>query len=399
MTSEINQIKNSLIADVNRYFSTNKHVSTVFQITVYLCLAFVFHYLFRLESYNLLQSDLPDHFSIINDYINSKQYIPHPVFHMSVYYLSLITGMHIADVTPIVLTCSVILTLFVAQKLLAEKSNPLVLVIAASTIFVTAIYLPFFSISVETFSPNKWHNPTMLFLKPIALVTFYFFVRSLDLSDKKNRIYLITSSSLLLLSTATKPSFVIVFLPAVFLYVLLFRRGEYRRYPALLLFAVPSVMMLAYQYFRTYQGSDTASYFHDKIIFSFFGVMKLYSPNIIISTLLLLAFPLAVLIVSRNRIARNPYLILAWMTTLVAFLQAALLAEQKKFDQGAFGIGYVISLFLLYFFSVKESFSWFQQFNPGIPWKGKSVVIVIYLLHLVSGIYYFSILLRGGKWI
>jgi len=380
---------------MNNYFSTHKHISTVFQISAYLCLAFVFHYLFRLESYNLLQSDLPDHFSIINDFANSNNYIPHPVFHMTVYYLSLITGMHIADVTPIVLTCSVILTLFVAEKLLAEKSDPLILLTAISTIFVTAIYLPFFNMSVETFSPNKWHNPTMLFLKPIALPAFYFFVRSLDLADKKNRTYLITSSSLLLLSTATKPSFVIVFLPAAFLYVLLFRRGDYRQYPSLLLFAAPSVTMLAYQYFRTYQSTDTASYFHDKIIFTFFGVMKLYSPNIIISNLLLLAFPLAVLIVSRNRIARNPYLILAWMTTMVAFLQAAFLAEQQKFDQGAFGIGYVISLFLLYFFSVKESFSWFQQGNSGIPWKERSTVVVIYLLHLVSGIYYFSSLLRG----
>lgn len=384
---------------MNKYLITHKQFSVVFQISIYICLGFIFHYLFQLQANSSgVQSDLPAHLSIINDFINSNYYIPHPAFHISVYYLSIITGMSIADVAPIIMTMSVLVTLLIIQKLLSKKSGPLLLLISISTIFVIAIYFPLFhsTMYLGQWSPNIWHSPTMLFLKPISLLAFYFFVRSMDVSERKHVFYLIISSALLLLSTVTKPSFVIVFLPAIFLYVLLFKRGEYRRYPAIILFAIPSIIMLAYQYTETYQSADTASYFHDKIIFTFFGVMKLYSPNIIISTLLVLAFPLAVLTASRSRIARNPYLILSWLTTVVAFLQFAFLAEQEKFYQGAFGFGYIIALFLLYFCSMKEFLSWFQPVEININWKTKRSVAVIYLMHLVSGIYYFYILLKGG---
>lgn len=377
------------------------HISTALSVSLYLCFAYTFHYLFHLQAYaSMAQSDLPQHLSIINDFINSSYYIPHPMFHITVYCLSLLTGMHIAETAPVVMTAAALITIFTAQKLLTEKSNPLQLLIAASTLFVIAVYLPFYNkhMYIGQFSPNIWHSPTMLLLKPLALAAFYFFVRSFELPENKKRLYLLAGSSLLLLSTMTKPSFVIVFLPATVIYLLLFKRGRNRQYGALSLFAAPSVMMLAYQYLRTYQSSETASYFHDKIIFSFFGVMKLYSPSIIVSTLLVLAFPLSVLFAARKIIADNQYLVLAWLTTLIAFLQAAFLAEQQKFAQGAFCFGYVISLFLLYFFSAKESLSWFSEGNSGISLRAKTTVAFIYLLHLVSGIYYFYILLKGGSY-
>lgn len=380
---------------MNGSFSPNKYFATVVQAAVYICLAVMLYSLFRREAYGLLPSDLPDHLSILVDWVNANQYIPHPVFHMSVYGLALLTGKNIADTTPIVLTVATLLTLLVSQKLLSEKSGPLLLLLAVSTIFATAVYLPVYSHSVEAFSPNKWHNPTMLLLKPLALLAFYLFVRAQDPTGARQKIFFAAGAALLLLSTATKPSFAIVFIPAVILHLLLCRRHEYRQLPATILFAAPAVLLLAYQYVRTYQSSGTGSYFHDKIIFTFFGVMQCCSANIIISNLLLLAFPLALLIVARSRVARNPYLTLAWITTFVAFLQAAFLAEQQKFDQGAFGVGYVISLFILYFFSVKEALSWFQQSSTDIAASGKVAVVGIYLLHLVSGIYYVSTLLLG----
>ncbi len=401
MTSEYCQINNNLQGppSLDKYPIKHNKLSITFQISIYIGLGIIFHYLFQLQANSsMVQSDLPAHLSIINEFIRSDYYIPHPVFHLSVYYLSLITNMSIADVAPIIMTMSVLATLFIIQKLISKKSGPLLLLISISTIFVIAIYFPLFhsTMYLGQWSPNIWHSPTMLILKPISLLAFYFFVRSMEVSETKHVFYLIISSTFLLLSTVTKPSFVIVFLPAIFLYVLLFKRGEYRRYPAIILFAIPSIMMLAHQYIETYQSANTASYFHDKIIFTFFGVMKLYSPNIIISTLLVLAFPLAVLIASRSRITRNPYLILCWLTTVIAFLQFAFLAEKEKFYQGAFAFGYIIALFLLYIWSMKEFLSWFQPIETNINMKTKRSVAIIYLLHLVSGVYYFYILLKGG---
>lgn len=382
-----------------------KYVELIPQIVIYLIFSAALYYLFNLQATGTkFQSDLPQHLSIIDYYINYNYYIPHPAFHISVYYLAKIANIAIIDSAPIIITFYVIFTLFIMHKLLnyedilKNKLNSLLL--SLSLLLVIAIYFPYFSkyMYAGQMSPNIWHNPTMLLLKPFALLSFFCFVNSLKLNDDKSIRFLTAGSIFLLTSTVIKPSFVITFIPAVALYIIIFRTNEPRFYVRTILWSSPSIIMLAYQYMQTYQSSNTVSYFHDKIIFTNLGVFKLYTPSIIISTILVLAFPLSVLIVGRRRLTQNHPLILAWLTTFVAFLQAGFLAEQQKFEQWAFGFGYVIALFILYFYSMKEFIGWFRDAVSDIGNLAKSSIITIYSLHLMSGIYYFGKLLQGGTY-
>lgn len=381
----------------------NKHLVLFVQFLIYALFASTVFYLFHQQAIGIFPTDLHTHLSIIDPFISGNYSIPHPTFHLMVYYLARLTDASYEISSSAILTASVLVTLLIVQKLLGRQRPEhwqLVLPTSLSLLFVIAIYLPFFNkhMYLGQFSPNIWHSPTMLLLKPFALLSFFFFMEFMDNNGNYSSYRFFTGSFLLLLSTVVKPSFVIAFLPAVGLYLVILKKMEIRLYGKVFLWAAPSLAVLAYQYLQTYQSQATQSYFHDKVVFTSFGVFKLYTPSVVISMLLVLAFPLAVAVIGHRRVIHNPLLRMTWLVTFVAFLQAGFLAEERKFVQGAFISGYVIALFLLYVNSMLEYLAWFHGKDDGISNAGKISVFLIYFLHLLSGGYYFIILLKGGSY-
>ena len=386
-----------------------RFIIPVVYISTYTLLAIAVYYVFYNQANTcsgLFPSDIPLLISIIKPYINGYYYIPHPMTYLIIHCLSSLTGVTYQIAAPIVMTTALLLTLYLVQKFLASTKNLpeqkiRLLPVSLSLLFVIAIYVPFFNkhMYIGQFSPNIWHSATTLLLKPFALLSFIYFVIFLKNGEQFSWSNYVIGSMCLLISTAVKPSFVITFLPAVGLYLFLHRCKDSRLYTRVVLWSLPSIVLLAFQYLQTYQSKGTPSYFHDKIILTNFGVMKLYTPSITISVMLVLAFPLAVAIVGRRRVFDNLFLKLAWIVTILAFLQVAFLAEQQKFSQCAFGFGYVMALFLLYVFSMNEYLEWFRnkELVPGIV--GKGIVSATYLLHMISGIYYFTVVIRGGSYL
>ena len=126
--------------------------------------------------------------------------------------------------------------------------------------------------------------------------------------------------------------------------------------------------------------------------------MKLYTPSVTISTLLALAFPLSVLLLGDERTRKNIFLKMAWLLTLVSYFQYAFLAEEQKFEQGAFGFGYDISLFILFTVTLCEHLSWYGNGRAGIGAPKRYAAAFLFSLHVASGIYYFGKLLTGGSY-
>ena len=81
---------------------------------------------------------------------------------------------------------------------------------------------------------------------------------------------------------------------------------------------------------------------------------------------------------------------------IIALLQAGFLAEQNKFNQGAFIFGYIICLFILFTFSMAEFISWLGK-EKKYSVHPLLVILsgIIALVHLGSGILYFNLLVKG----
>ena len=117
----------------------------------------------------------------------------------------------------------------------------------------------------------------------------------------------------------------------------------------------------------------------------------MYSNNLLISILSVLAFPLSVLLILRKKLRSNNALTLSWILFIIAFLQAAFLAEQAKFLQGAFISSYIIALFILHVSSLGEYLSWFSSSaDRDIHWKEKFIAGSFLFLHFISGILYLN---------
>jgi hypothetical protein len=291
---------------------------------------------------------------------------------------------------------SIIITKKVLVYLAPDIKNPNVyLFFSVAVNIAIAIFLPFFNrdMYLGQWSPNIWHSPTMTLLKPFALVSFLWFIQILKDRSAIKPYFLILVSISLLIGTFVKPSYIICLIPAVGIYLFIFHYKQTDLYMKLFWVFLPSLLLLAYQYLETYSLSETNSYFHDNIKLTWFGVTKMYTKSVFVSTLLVTAFPLSVLVMKYKGIRKNIPLLFSWILWTVSFLISGLLAEQYKFSQGAFIFSYIICLFILYVFSVGEYLNWFSEFKK--YYLRITIIGLILSYHLISGILYLSNLLKN----
>jgi hypothetical protein len=372
----------------------------IIEVVIY---SFLFLLFVRLVYMQIISGpDYGTHLKIIDKYVQGHFYIPHPGFHITIFCLSKITSISYASITPFFMAFIIVLTIFITKKILIYLSpgisSPFIYLLFSIAInFVIAIYIPFFNreMYLGQWSPNIWHSPTMSFLKPFALLCFFWLIQFLKNRDNLKQGLLFLTSVSLLIGTFIKPSFIICLLPAVTLYLLIFRFRQYNLYLKIFWIFLPSLLLLSYQFIETYNLENTSSYFHDKIILTWFGVDKIYTKSILISTLLVLAFPFCILVFSYRRIKQNIPLLLSWILIVTSFFISNIFAESNKFGAGAFIFSYIICLFILFVFSLSEYLNWFVEFKKN--WLKISVAGIIFSFHLVSGIFYFSKLIVHGS--
>lgn len=363
--------------------------------------------------------DYNTHMKNAYKYMAGDFYIPHPAYHIITYYLAKITTIPYQYIVPVFMAAIIVFTMFLTKIILAHlcpaNNNPMLYLFFAIVVnLVIAIYIPMdyhgYITGPEnpniwrrpdrvfilgTGSPNMWASPTMNLLRPFAILGFLGVAFLIRKDQKPTREIAALTSLVLLISTWVKPSFIICLLPAAGLFLLLFRLKDRRLFFTMLWVFLPSVLLLIYQYTETYLMKDTSSYFHDKIVFSWFGVARIYTKSVFISTLRVLAFPLLVLVFSYKNIKQNTSLLLSWLLLIISFILYGVVAEQNKFEQGAFCFSFYVCLFILFVFSLGEYLQWFSALKKN---KIKiSVVGFVLLCHLVSGIVYLQGVLFDGR--
>lgn len=382
-------------------------IRTVFFSTIFLMGFFLtYHQAFALDAsknngvelsnHHGYASDLIPHIEIVTQYFNGEIYIPHPLWHILVKGVSYITSLSIEYsaimVSALLITVWACLIGFVIRVLLQDTikmytplmQEMIVLLLLSSIFVVGPLVIPWYNklIYKGVGSPNIWHNVTLWTVKPLALMSILFSVWAFQEHKLKYYIYAVLA---IIISIFAKPSFIIVFLPALFILML------YKHYTLrsdIYFFSIVSIfslMILLYQYTGTF-GENS-----EGVKIDILGVWSLAANNILMSIFLALAFPLLFLKLYPKSLD-NDYLILAWLQVLFGIVLYAVFVEQGTRDGHAnFSWSYQIGLTMLYLFSIIEFVKNFFILNL---WK-RSLLSIVLSLQILIGLYYLVKVLEG----
>jgi len=376
------------------------------RILFFVALFFLGFFLFYNQAFNNYPSDLPSHINIAMRMFSGKTIVVHPGFHAvaflfsKVLYTSIEYGAIMALSTALVslaIGISLVLRIFL-RDLYSDTS---MVVMTAILLLVSAIYLPFFNenIYLGQGSPNVWHNPTILAVKPFVLpcilLTLPFLSQRPSEAGVPMRFWL--TSILLAVSTMMKPSFMLTFLPTIVIYLYLKKSsGRLDNNSKLLLLLLPSILIIELQLFGSIAKRSTAGF-----VIDFLGVWRLYSPNVFVSFLLATAFPLSIMLFRMRQCLNNDYIVLSAINLSVGYLLYMCFAEQgPRFAHGNFGWSRQIGLQIVFVFCAIEFFKWIKS-NSSSSISGKimiSVSSILLSLHVISGTYYLLRILAGNTY-
>ena len=333
---------------------------------IYLGLVFVIAWLFvSMQVSGLVASDTGLHLSYIQEIVGGKTYT-HPLWHYGVHYLSRILGVDYgvsaALFTAGLITFYAFLIYKVAQFLDDRPGNE------ARWFLVTMIALtigPFFWVSyysriyMGTGSPAVWHNVTLLMVKPFALLSVFFTVRYFKEERKK---LFVAALVVILISIFAKPNFIIVFLPALVVYVLLKRYFSKQQLLFALTLVILSVTLLILQFLSLQENNSESG---TSIIFDFLGVWSIYTPSVTVSILMALGLPFLISLFNYESVKENEYIKFTWLLVLFSTILFACFAESgKRYSDGNFSWSWMISLSLIYVFTIIE---YFKRYSSMVP--------------------------------
>ena len=275
---------------------------------------------------------------------------------------------------------------------------------------VSAVYVPFFN--KEPFlgqgTPNIWHNPTTIAVRPIALLVFVL-VSSMVIKARKedfeNSIQAgkaVATGFLLILSCIAKPSFVQVFYPAIFtlmiLWLIMYKGKNFKTAVQLMLMCLPSLAVMILQFVIAFFG-NTGHASSGGIMIAPFVVAGARTPSIAISMLLLLAFPLLMLLLAAIRKSLTWGDALGWLMLFWGTIWRLFLAEKgERTYHGNFTWGYMLAVYLVWYAAIRSYLKLYfsEQMTGNKRGFGFVLATIVLALHLVSGIYYLIYLVFLG---
>ncbi len=183
-------------------------------------LTFFILFLLSIPAFYTLVFDITSDYPVHHEFVKNKEFmeVTYPLYHLTLNLLSLNSDniIVINYVSILLLSALVgfkgIISFFILEKIVDNKK--LVITLCISLALLASITFYNFPIMYmgEIF-PNVWHNPTIIFSIPVSILLFYFSIKSLSSFDQKNFIIV---SFLLVLTTVSKPNYILAFLPVYF---------------------------------------------------------------------------------------------------------------------------------------------------------------------------------------
>lgn len=236
-----------------------------------------------------------------------------------------------------------------------------------------------------------YHNPTMLLLRPLALISFIFAFRIFE--RPRNPILTMALSPLVvILSALAKPNYLMCILPAILILGIIwsFRKKSWDWRLFLFGFVIPGAAVLVVQWWLAYSASaSTGIMFNPTIVSHFSG----YLPW---KFLLSILFPLVATGLLFRKIIKDPYVSMAWIGFAAGAGMFYLFTESgnEKYS-GNFSWGAEVMLFLLFAGIVR--FCLKDSAEKPVLWK-RLVIWGAFLLHVAAGVAYFIHCITGNPY-
>lgn len=212
---------------------------------------------------------------------------------------------------------------------------------------LSLVTLPQSELYLGYITPGVFHSPTYVLLRPAALGLLIVGSRAFDENVGAPRWGLVaTAAGLSVFSCLSKPSFQICFLPGLGLLtgLALLRKREVDLRLCVLGIALPSVLVLSWQFFVGFSQGGTSG-----IFFGPFQVIEFLADRVFLKFLLSIFFPVLVTAVCFRDARRDSRLIVAWSTALFGLFYAYFLAESgARLTHGNFLWSGYIAIFVLY---------------------------------------------------
>lgn len=244
------------------------------------------------------------------------------------------------------------------------------------------------------FTLHPHHNPTTLFIRPMVLLSMIW----VPFLVMKHPISVVPSAVLTILAVNSKPSFTIVLLPALALFMgWRFIRRQTINWALLIWgFGVPAVAVLGWQYIVGFGTSNS-----NDIIFAPFAVYANHTPEPLwffapYMLLMSILFPLCVFVFYYDHAKSDPIFTLGWVTAGVAVATAYLFSETVR--AAHFNFLWGVQLALLVLFTVALAYYIHQVVLNASRMERRWATIICSMtltLHVLSGLFWVGYHLAG----
>ncbi len=240
-----------------------------------------------------------------------------------------------------------------------------------------------------------WHNSTYIVMKPLALLTLICYVMieeqiGEELQWKRWWGFMIA----LTLTTAVKPSFLLVFAPAMLVYLVvdLIRGVPFGRLFIFGCGVLPSLAVVLIQNAVLFGGSTGNGW-----ELAPGAVLAQHSAHPLISAVLSILFPL-VMLEMNPQMVKSKYALGAWMMAVIGFLQLFLFSETgSRAMDGNFMWGYSFAILPIFivgiYYLLTELRRWAKL--SMIRKAALCAACAILLWHLYCGLYFYINLVQG----
>lgn len=311
----------------------------------------------------------------------------YPVYHFFQKMLHLILSVDYETAAAVVLTASIIISVLLYRRL--------ALMIVEDTV-QNRYFADFFSIGAVLFetarSPlngwryyqvqcaaNPFHNPTILFVRPFAIASFLFFIQMINAYKKREKVgkFAVLFSLITLISVGAKPSYAIVFLPAMGIYTLFYiiRNREIWFGAVAFLAVLPALILLLIQQ-RWMSGHTEA--INLSIKFGFFTESLEFGTQqellLAVFAASLVTFPVVILLFRIRIMKKDAFYTIAIIALVVGWLQMFFF---KTGFTGDFSWGYDLAVQFATLISLSET-------RNGKAF-GKAGIFVNYMAYCVFG--------------